>query len=111
MSQAEIEARETYEERTGMPPPPVFDTLQMTFHIVDQEDQTHQEKLEVDLQRFNYLKVNAADPFSFIPIDEAGKIVVSELVTIENAKTGKFELFYKAELDSYKQIWAYDTAM
>ena len=49
MTQEEIEARETYEERTGMPPPPVFDTLQMTFRIIDQEEWVHEQKLEVDM--------------------------------------------------------------
>ena len=56
------------------------------------------------MDRFSFLKLKPDDPFSFLPINEVGKMVVKELVVIENYLTGKFELFYKSEHEGYKNI-------
>ena len=57
------------------------------------------------MKRFSKMK-NEADQFSFIRINDAGSAVVKELVVIENQVSGKYELFYKKDLESYKKIWA-----
>lgn len=34
----EKEAIDVYKEKCGVPPPPVFDTLEMIFHVIDDDD-------------------------------------------------------------------------
>ena len=61
-----------YKERTGLPPPPIYDTLKMTFHIVKELGGTEEITLEVDMTRFKNMR-DENDPFSVVPINTAGK--------------------------------------
>ena len=81
MSEEEQEAVDNYRKRTNMPPPPVFDTLEMVFHVINEEDEVEQLRMSVDMDRFKQMKKDD-DYFSFVPINEAGKQVVKELVVI-----------------------------
>lgn len=52
------------------------------------------------MYRFRHLK-DETDPFSFVPISDAGKTVVKELVVVQSKVTHKYELFYKKDLECY----------
>ena len=85
-----------------MPPPPQFDTLEMVFHIIDDEDKVHEIEMEVELARFNYM-IQQDDPFSFVPINKAGREVAKELVvykipTKERSIDTSFKLVYKKDM-------------
>lgn len=102
-SQDEKKTIKAYIERTGKPPPPSFDTLKMVFHVIDDDDEVNKITLEVDMARFSHMK-KADDPFSFVPINDAGQDVAKELVAIQNTKSHAYELFYKKDLESFKKI-------
>lgn len=64
--------------------------------------------LEANLNRFNFMRENPNDPFSFIPINDVGKRLANEVVVIQNASEGNYEIFYKKDLGYYKKIWIFE---
>ena len=94
-----------YKERTGLPPPPNFDTLKMTFHIMKEYGGTQEITLEVDMARFRSMR-DENDPFSVVPINTAGKQVCRELACVLNSN-GLYSIHYKKDMEQYKKIAAY----
>ena len=52
------------------------------------------------MARFDYMK-KIDDPFSFIPINDAGREIVKELVVVQNKSTFRYDLLYKKDLKPY----------
>ena len=88
-----------YKERTGLPPPPIYDTLKMTFHIVKELGGTEEITLEVDMARFKNMR-DENDPFSVVPINTAGKQMCRELAVVLNSN-GFYSIHYKKDLEAY----------
>ena len=54
------------------------------------------------MARFRNLK-DESDPFSFVPINTAGKMLCKEIAVVMNSG-GTYELFYKKDMEAYKKI-------
>ena len=64
-----------------MPPAPKFDTLEMVFHVIDEEDEIQILCLEVDMDRYKD-RFDLTDPYTNSQINDAGIAIVKELVVV-----------------------------
>ena len=97
-SSEELKDIEDYRERTGYPPPPVFDTVEMVIRVNILFPIT----LEVDLKRFEYLRKDPNDRFDVIPLEEVAKVVQKELVMLQvKNKKGQYKVVKKKDIPGY----------
>ena len=108
--------------RTGFPPPPIYDTVEFTVILHETHVDSHTNvapldddedllKIEVDLERFQYLRDDPEDAFSVIPLAELARIVQKEIVLVyQRAKhadqEGCYMIQYKKDIPAYTRLEA-----
>ena len=93
----------TYKERTGFPPPIIYDTIECKFHL----NILQVVRIEYDIERFEYLRKNKDDKFDAIPLLEVAKVIQDEsIIQKDPGPKGKSYIIKKSEVDGYNKIKA-----